>query len=95
MAGAQGHRREVRLRPSASGHRAQRSDQAHRPRVWLPVRRVLPGGALGWVTCQQAGSLVGSTRVWDKLRDGSWVSDNSLATPGKPGFTSTVPPCTG
>lgn len=65
------------------------------PGSGYPSAGVLPGGALGWVTCQQAGSLVGSTRVWDKLRDGSWVSDNYLATPGKPGFTSTVPRCTG
>jgi hypothetical protein len=54
---------------------------------------VLPGGALGWVTCQQAGSKTGTSRVWDKLRDGHWVADYYLATPSKTTYTTSVPRC--
>jgi len=53
----------------------------------------LPNGALGWVTCQQAGSLVGTTRVWDKLTDNHWVTDYYLATPSKTSYSSPVPRC--
>ena len=35
----------------------------------------LQPGALAWVQCQKAGSLVGTTAVWDRLVDGRWVSD--------------------
>jgi 16S rRNA C967 or C1407 C5-methylase (RsmB/RsmF family) len=54
---------------------------------------VLPNGALGWVTCQQAGSAVAATRVWDKLRDGHWVSDYYLAAPSKTTYTAAIPRC--
>jgi Domain of unknown function (DUF1906) len=63
------------------------------PGTGYPSAGLLPSGALGWVTCQQAGSAVGTTRVWDKLRDGHWVSDYYLATPGRPGYTQAVPRC--
>jgi len=58
-----------------------------------PSAGTLPGGALGWVTCQQPGPAVGTSRVWDKLRDGYWASDYYLASPGRPGYTQAVPRC--
>ncbi len=63
------------------------------PGVSYPVTGALPGGALGWVTCQQAGSKTGTSRVWDKLRDGHWVPDYYLATPSKTSYTTAVPRC--
>ena len=33
-------------------------------------------GALAYVACQKAGSLVGATRVWNQLVDGRWVTDH-------------------
>jgi uncharacterized protein YraI len=63
------------------------------PGASYPTTGVLPGGALGWVTCQQAGSKTGTSRVWDKLRDGHWVSDYYLASPSKTSFTASVPRC--
>lgn len=63
------------------------------PGVSYPTTGVLPAGALGWVTCQQAGSKTGTTRVWDKLRDGHWVSDYYLASPSKTSYTASVPRC--
>ena len=63
------------------------------PGVSYPAAGVLPGGALGWVTCQQAGSKTGTSPVWDKLRDGHWVPDYYLASPSKTSYTAAVPRC--
>ncbi|TCC21688.1 glycoside hydrolase domain-containing protein [Kribbella speibonae] len=43
----------------------------------------LPIGSLAWISCQRAGSTVGTTAVWDRLTDGSWVTDYYVATPSK------------
>ncbi|TCC31147.1 glycoside hydrolase domain-containing protein [Kribbella sindirgiensis] len=43
----------------------------------------LPIGSLAWITCQRAGTKVGTTAVWDRLSDGSWVTDYYVATPSK------------
>jgi uncharacterized protein YraI len=53
----------------------------------------LPGGSLAWVVCQQAGTRVGRTRVWDKISYQHWVSDNYVATPSATGFSKPVPRC--
>ncbi len=53
----------------------------------------LPGGSLAWVVCQQAGTWVGRTRVWDKISYRHWVSDNYVATPSGTGFSEPVPGC--
>ena len=63
------------------------------PGVSFQVTGALPGGALGWVTCQHAGSKTGTSSVWDKLRDGHWVPDYYLATPSKTTYTRSVPRC--
>jgi uncharacterized protein YraI len=57
------------------------------------VSGTLPGGALGWVTCQRTGSKVGTTSVWDRLDDGKYVSDLYLATPSKTTYSSPLPRC--
>ncbi|TCC33974.1 glycoside hydrolase domain-containing protein [Kribbella speibonae] len=43
----------------------------------------LPIGSLAWISCQRAGTKVGTTAVWDRLTDGSWVTDYYVATPSK------------
>ncbi len=58
-----------------------------------PVVGRLPNGALARVTCQQAGSKVGTTKVWDKLTDGHWVSDYYVATPSKTTYSKPAPRC--
>jgi hypothetical protein len=45
------------------------------------------------VTCQRAGSKVGTTSVWDKLDDGNYVSDFYLATPSKTTYSQPLPRC--
>jgi uncharacterized protein YraI len=58
-----------------------------------PVVGRLPNGALARLTCQQAGSKVGTTKVWDKLTDGYWVSDYYVATPSKTTYSKPAPRC--
>jgi uncharacterized protein YraI len=63
------------------------------PGVSYPAKRTLPSGALAWLTCQRAGSKVGTTRVWDKLADGRWVTDYYVATPSKTTYSAPAPRC--
>jgi len=63
------------------------------PGVSYPITGVLPGGALAWLSCQQAGSTVGKTRVWDKIDDRHWISDNWVATPSTTGYSTPAPRC--
>ena len=53
----------------------------------------LPGGSLAWVVCQQSGTRVGGTPVWDKISNRHWVSDHYVATPGATGFSKPAPRC--
>lgn len=52
----------------------------------------LPPGSLVRVTCQRKGKNIFGNRVWNKLHDGTWVSDYYVATPGK-GFTKPIRRC--
>jgi len=49
------------------------------------------------VVCQGSGETVltlgGISSVWNKLVDGSWVSDLYLDTAGKPGYSAAIPRC--
>ena len=53
----------------------------------------LPAGSLAWVTCQRAGTKVGTTSVWDRLSDGSWVTDYYVATGSKTTYTAPIRRC--
>ena len=68
-------------------------EQAQRPRFQLRGSGTLPGGALAWVSCQRSGSKVGTTSVWDKLDDGTYVSDHHLATPSTTTYSPPIPRC--
>jgi uncharacterized protein YraI len=74
---------------TASGGANERSG----PGVSSPITGVLPAGSLAWLFCQQAGQVVGSTRIWDKIDYQHWVSDNWVATPSKPGYSKPAPRC--
>ena len=63
------------------------------PGASYPAGPSLPNGALAWVTCQRAGSQVGSTRIWDKLQDGRWVTDFYVSTFNKTSYSRPVPRC--
>jgi uncharacterized protein YraI len=53
----------------------------------------LPSGALAWVMCQKVGATVGSTRVWDRLIDGRWVSDYYVSNRSNTTWSAPVPRC--
>jgi Domain of unknown function (DUF1906) len=57
------------------------------------ISGTLPGGALGWVSCQRFGYKVATTSVWDELDDGEYVSDYYLATPSKTTYSPPLPRC--
>ncbi|MFF3456316.1 glycoside hydrolase domain-containing protein [Streptomyces sp. NPDC002730] len=52
-----------------------------------------PGSALK-VVCQAPGSTVGTTAVWDKLSDGTYVTDYYVSTPSNTGYSAPLPRCT-
>jgi len=63
------------------------------PGTSYPVKGVLPAGALAWVTCQGSGSKVGTTRIWDKITNGRWVTDYYVATLNKKTYSKPLPLC--
>ena len=63
------------------------------PGASYAISGTLRGGALGWVTCQRSGSKVGTTSIWDRLDDGTYVSDLYLATPSKTSYSPPLPRC--
>jgi uncharacterized protein YraI len=57
------------------------------------LNRPLYGGALAYVACQKAGSLVGTTSVWNQLVDGRWVSDYYVSNRSNTTYSTPVPRC--
>ena len=51
-----------------------------------------PGSTMP-VVCQAAGSAVAGTSVWDKLADGTYVTDAYVSTPSKTGYSAPLPRC--
>lgn len=56
------------------------------------VRTYSPGSALA-VSCQAPGQKVAVTSVWDKLTDGSYVTDHYVSTPSGTGYSAPLPRC--
>lgn len=57
------------------------------------VKGSIPFGGLAYIVCQDRGQKVGKTRVWDKLTNGTWISDHYVKTPGRPGYTRPIARC--
>lgn len=53
----------------------------------------LPAGSLVRVDCQRKGQKIFGNPVWNKLHDGTWVSDYYVATPDKKGFSKPIRRC--
>lgn len=56
------------------------------------VRTYAPGSTL-YVRCQLPGSSVGGTKIWNKLADGTYVTDYYVSTPGTTGYSAPLPLC--
>jgi uncharacterized protein YraI len=63
------------------------------PGTSYPVIKVYPAGAGMTVVCQAPGSTVGTTKVWDKLGDGTYVPDYYVNTPSKTTYSPPVTRC--
>ncbi len=63
------------------------------PGTTYAVNGSLQGGALAYVACQKAGSLVGTTRVWNQLADGRWLTDYYVANASNTTYSAPVPRC--
>ncbi len=61
--------------------------------TYTNLERPLQGGALAYVACQKSGSLVGTTRVWNQLVDGRWVSDYYVSNRSNTTYSAPVPRC--
>ncbi len=56
------------------------------------VRTYTPGSTVQ-VVCQAPGSAVASTSVWDKLANGTYVTDYYLSTPSNTGYSASLARC--
>jgi hypothetical protein len=81
------HRLRVPRSPAAAGRGAQRA------RPVLPGGEDAPGGGGVTVVCQAPGSGAGTTTVWDKLTDGTYVTDARVDTPSGTGYSAPVTRC--
>ena len=64
------------------------------PSTTYPVVRQYGSGSNLSVLCQTTGQKVSTTSVWDRLSDGSYVSDYYVSTPSNTTFSSPLPRCT-
>ena len=63
------------------------------PRVSGAVLYKLGEGQGVDISCQSEGDVVNGSRIWDRLRDGAWVTDYYLSTPVFNGFSPGIPNC--
>lgn len=64
------------------------------PSATSAIVTTYPVGAVVRAVCQTAGSTVGTTRVWDKLTDGTYVTDYYVSTPSNTTYSAPLPRCT-
>ena len=63
------------------------------PSTAYPIARAYGYGSMLRVVCQAAGSAVATTRVWDKLSDGTYVTDYYVSTSSNTGYSPPLPGC--
>ena len=61
--------------------------------TYTNLNQPLQGGALAYVACQKSGTLVSTTRVWNQLVDGRWVSDYYVSNRSNTTYSAPVPRC--
>ena len=57
------------------------------------IARTHGPGSTMQIVCQAPGSAVAGSRVWDKLTDGTYVTDSYVSTPSKISYSSPLPRC--
>ena len=64
------------------------------PSTSYPVVATYPTGSTLKVVCQTPGSTVGTTKVWNKLTSGAYVTDYYVSTRSSTTYSAPVPRCT-
>lgn len=64
------------------------------PATTAPIVRTYAGGTSLGVVCQTPGGKVNTTSVWNKLTDGTYVSDYYVSTPSNTTYSTPLPRCT-
>jgi len=64
------------------------------PGTSFGIVRVIPAGGAIWVACQaRSASLVSGSGIWDRLTDGTWVTDYYTTTPAYNDFSPGLARC--
>lgn len=74
---------------TAPGGVAERSG----PGTSYPTVGTLPNGSLAWVYCQRPGSTVGTTKIWDRMDNGRYVSDYYVTNSSNTTYSKPAPRC--
>jgi uncharacterized protein YraI len=64
------------------------------PFTSAPVSSTHPPGSAVKIACQSPGSAVGTTKVWNKLTNGAYVTDLYLDTPSSTTYSPPISRCT-
>jgi uncharacterized protein YraI len=63
------------------------------PSTAYPVRTTIPPNANVRIVCQTFGPKIGTTTIWNRLTDGTYITDYYTRTPSKPGYSAPLPAC--
>lgn len=63
------------------------------PGAQYPVAQRVPAAGGAWVVCQAPGLKVRTSIVWDRLRNGNWIADYWMNTPGSSTWSPAIPRC--
>ena len=77
----------------ADHHRHRAQPRSGPGTTYTNLNQPFQGGALAYVACQKSGSLVSTTRVWNQLIDGRWVSDYDVSNRSNTTYSALVPRC--
>lgn len=72
----------------------QRLSSRSGPSNRYPVTHSYPRGSALMIACQAPGQKIRTTSIWDKLTNGSYVSDYYVSTASNAGYSSPLPRCT-
>lgn len=64
------------------------------PATWYRSRGILPAGTRIMIVCQvRSSSVINGTGIWDRLSDGSYITDYYTTTPAFNRFSAGIPRC--
>lgn len=83
--------------PAPAGHPYRTTDTLRErsgPGTWYQTRGILPAGARIMIACQvRSSSTIRGTGIWDRLTNGTYVTDYYTTTPSFNRFSAGIPHC--